>query len=546
MTTADSLHRGREAYVRRAWAEARREFDLALAATESALPPDDLERLANAAYLTGSDRSRDDALERAHLGYLAAGDVTGAVRCAFWLGMGLIQRTEHARGGGWFARAGRLVEEHGTEGPAAGYVIIPSALQRMEDDPATAAADFRRVSAIADGTDDRDLTALGRLGLGQSLLRQGEIARGTALLDEVMLAVEADEISPVPAGIIYCAVIDACQAILDLRRAREWTDALVDWCASQPDLVPYRGQCLVHRVEILQHGGAWDEAIEEAQRACERFQHAPEQPAIGSAYYRLAELRRLRGEHDEAERCYRLASRCGYPTEPGLVLLRLAQGRHGDAAASIGRALAERQRPAVRAGVLAAAVSVALQVDDVADARRNADELAALAATLPAPALGAMTDQVDGEVLLAEGHTEGALTTLRRAAAAWRELGAPYEAARARELVGRACLRLGDNDGASLELESARTTYELLAAAPDLSRLRRTAESASPAPVGGLTGREREVLRLVAHGRSNRAIAEELVISEHTVARHVQNIFAKLELRSRTAAAAFAYEHDLV
>jgi ATP/maltotriose-dependent transcriptional regulator MalT len=620
MATADALTRGREAFARRAWGEAYRALAEADAGAEAGawsgrgrgadrggahLDPHDLERLATAAYLAGHDQEHATALERAHKGFVTAGATTAALRCAFWLGMTLAQRGEDARAGGWFARAARLVEDD-PDRPERAYTLLPAALQQLEQDPVRARSLFAAAAELAARSDDRDLQALARLGLGQALIEGGEVVRGMALLDEVMTAVQGEEVSAVAAGLLYCAVIDACQACFDLQRAQEWTAALTDWCASQPDLVPYRGQCLVHRAELLQLHGEWDEALAEAERASERFRQAPGQSAIGAAYYRTAELHRVRGDRDAAEANYRLASRSGHAPEPGLALLRLDVGELDRAAATLRRALDEEHpQPSKRANLLAAAVEVALAGADLEGARRSADALAGLAAELDAPMLVAAAAHATGAVALAEGDARAALAALRRASAGWRDLGVPYEAARVRVRVGLACRELGDEEGAALELEAARAAFASLGARPELERLsrlerpvqvarsgrqdrergrqgnlerseQRRSASAGHTPTrtstgdrpgeattrtsgltdrpgggpterpGGLTDREIEVLRLVATGRTNRAVAEALTISEHTVARHLQNVFAKTGVGSRAAAVAYAYEHDLV
>jgi ATP/maltotriose-dependent transcriptional regulator MalT len=543
VSSTRTIAEGRDAFERRSWGEAYAALSEAAATGE--LEAVDLRRLAVAAYLTGRDDEHDDAMGSAHHGFLADGDVPAAVRCAFWLGMGLAQRGETARAGGWFARAGRLLEDR-PAGAEAGYLAIPAGLQHLEGAPAEAHRIFGEIAALADRSDDHDLITLSRLGLGQALIRLGERDRGMALLDEVMASVDAGDVSAVPAGIIYCAVIEECQHCFDLRRAQEWTSALSDWCAAQPDLVLFRGQCLVHRAELMQLHGAWDDALAEADRACRRFLETPGLVAVGSAYYRRAELHRLRGAHEEAEADFRAASRLGHSPQPGLALLRLAQGQAEVARSSLRRALDEGQDPAERPRILAAAVEVELTIGDVAAAREAADELATLTEGFDIPMLAAVAAHVTGAVLLVEGELRAALRSLRAASAGWHELGAPYEAARARVLVGLACEQLGDTEGAQLELDAARDSFEELGALPELERLRRLDAPSLPTRAGDLSPREVEVLRLVAIGRTNRAIAEQLTISEHTVARHVQNIFAKLAVGSRTAAASFAYEHDLV
>jgi DNA-binding CsgD family transcriptional regulator len=568
MSSAAAVTRGREAFDRRAWGEAYRALAEADAAAQreaggagaaedapTGLDPQELERLAIAAHLAGHDGEHAAALERAHRRFVATGATAAALRSAFWLGMALAQGGASAGAGGWFARARRLAEEE-RELPERAYAVLPEALGRLQQDPLQARMLFASAAELAAGSDDRDLHVLAQLGLGQALIAAGEVDRGMPLLDEVMTAVQGDEVSPIAAGVVYCAAIEACQACFDLRRAQEWTAALTDWCASQPDLVPFRGQCLVHRAELLQLHGDWDEALAEAERASRRFLRSG-QPAIGDAYYRTAELHRVRGDAVAAEHHYRLASRSGHPTQPGLALLRLAAGQTDVAAATLRRALDEKHpEPAMRANLLAAVVEVALASNDLEAARRSADELAALAAALGSPMLAAAAAHITGAVTLAQGDARSALPALRRAAGGWRDLDVPYEAARVRVRLGLACQALGDHEGATLEFDAARAAFTSLGARPELERLARlrpparvvaaTGRPSRPDRPGGLTAREVEVLRLVATGRSNRAIAEELTISEHTVARHLQNIYARLGVGSRTAAAAFAYEHDLV
>jgi DNA-binding CsgD family transcriptional regulator len=366
------------------------------------------------------------------------------------------------------------------------------------------------------------------------------------LLDEAMIAVTAGGLGPVPTGLIYCTAIACCSQLYVMERAREWTAALAGWCAAQPDLVPFSGACLVHRAELMQLGGSWPEAIDEARRVSERVLRAVDWQANADAHYQQAEVHRLRGDFAAAERGYRSASELGREAQPGLALLGLAQGRAADAISAIRGALTASTDRLQRARLLPAAVEIALAAGDVAEARRASSELAEIAADFGTEVLGAMAAHAQGAVELAEGRPDAALEPLRRAFRVWHAVGAPYIGARLRVLIARACRALGDQDTATLELDCARRVFEQLGAAPDLATLDAPAPAAGRDTPAGLSPRELEVLRLVAAGMTNKAIAKQLFLSEKTVDRHVSNIFTKTNVASRAAATAFAYQNGLV
>jgi DNA-binding NarL/FixJ family response regulator len=534
------LERGREAILAEAWLDAYE--SLSAADQSDPLGAEDVERLATAAYMLGRESEYLGLIERAHRAHLYLGRPLSALRCAFWLGINLARRGEVGRASGWLGRAQRLLDAQGADRVERGYLLLPFVFQQeASGDLEAAATTAGEAAAIGERFGDSDLFALAAHEQGHILIQLGRINEGLGLLDETMVAVTAGELSPIVSGIVYCGVILACQDAYEIRRAQEWTAALSGWCERQPDLVAFTGRCLTHRAELIQLRGAWLEALEEARRAEQRCAAGDSPAAAGEACYRRAEIHRMLGDFGAADE----ASRRGREPQPGLALLRLAQGESDAAAAAIRRALVETVQIGKRARLLPAYIELMLAVCDRGAARDASDELRSLADGHEQGALGAMAAQARGAVELAEGDAAAALASLRHAGEAWRQLEAPYEAARVRELVALACRALGDEDAAALELDAARAVFAELGASPDLDRIGSLC-GAAPGQSRGLTERELEVLRLVAAGKSNREVAAALVISEHTVARHMQNIFAKLGLSSRTAATAFAFEHGLV
>jgi ATP/maltotriose-dependent transcriptional regulator MalT len=540
----EALRQGRESFLKQAWGSAF--SHLSTADQQAPLDAEDLVLLAQAALLVGREAQGTDVLVRAHQAFLGLGNPQLAARCAFWLGFTLLMSGESAKAGGWLSRAERLVNGQ-PDCVEKGYLLLPEGYRTFHaGDPATAQTIFAKAAAIGERFQDKDLVTLALQGQGRALIRQGETTRGVALLDEAMVAVTAGEVSPLNAGGVYCSVLEACGEIFDLRRAQEWTSALEKWCESQPDLIPYRGHCLVRRAELLQFHGDWTDALQWAQRARELLSNPPPKPDVGSAFYQLGEIQRLRGNFAESEEAYRQASQWSRSPRPGLAQLRLAQGQVDAANAAIRRVAEEVREPLRRAQVLAPYVEIVLAAQDVASARAAAEELAEIAAKHDIPFLRALSSRAWGAVLLAENAAQDALAHLRRSWSLWCELDAPYEASRVRVLVAGAFRSLGDDESALVELKAAREAFQTLGAALDLSRVETLLSKGRIEDSTPLTKREVEVLRLVASGITNRGIASKLRISEKTVARHLSNIFTKLDLPSRTAATAYAYDHDLV
>lgn len=539
MTASSAIEKWRSAYGERRWADAVAYWD----ALES--PPagaTDAERAATAMWLVGRQHDSIDLLTSAHTSHLEAGDDAGAVRTAVWLAIGLADLGEQARAGGWAARARSTAERLPEEDPARALAMLPFALVALfRGDVDDAEAGFGSALRIARGAgaETGDVGALACLGTGQARIMGGRYAEGVLLLDEAMVAVTAGEVTPIASGIIYCAVIDFCRLAWDVRRATEWTAALDRWCRSQSTMLAYSGQCEANRADLMRLHGRWDDALACAEEAVRRAAQG-DRDAGFSAPYQRAEILRLRGDFDAADDAYRAAGATGWPPEPGHSLLRLAQGRIDEARTQLDRAL-EVVDPATRRVLLPASVEIALAAGDSAAGRVAADELLELAARVEAPLLQAAGALADGRVLRAEGRADAAAPRLQAAVAAWAALDAPYHAARSRAELAHALDDLGDHRAAAEERRHACEIFERLGAVPAMEWC--TGTERMP---GDLSPREHEVLRLLATGATNRQIAHELTLSEKTIARHLENVYAKLGVPSRAAATAWAFEHHVV
>lgn len=519
---------------------------LSLADRLRPLDASDLCSLAWSAFSVGRDDDFVGAMGRAHRSYVYANESWSAARCAFWLGFVLGRRGDIGPASGWLERARRLLDRDEQDCVERGYLLLTEV---MVEATAGSWDAVHALSIDAAGLGERfgeaDLTAFARHWQGRALVRMGRSTEGFALLEESMVSVTADALSPLITGVIYCSMIEACQEVCDVGRSQQWTRALSAWCDGQPDLVPFSAQCLVHRAELMALHGAWQDAVNEAARAAALAAHGGDQPAAAAAVYLQGEIHRLRGEFVAAVEDYEQASRFGRDPQPGLALVRLAEGDLAAATAAIRRACDEANEPLDRVRLLPALVDIVLAAGSRDEAGEACRELSEASDVFGTKVLGAIAASAGASAGLAAGDPRSSLRAVRRAATVWQELEAPYELTRARTMAGQACRALGDHDAAGLEFAAARETFARLGAAPDLSRIDALSVGI-PSTVGLLSERELQVLRLVASGQTNKAIAAELFVSEKTIERHVSNILTKLGVRSRAAATAYAYEHGLL
>ncbi|MGH3474017.1 MAG: helix-turn-helix domain-containing protein [Aeromicrobium sp.] len=540
MDIVDELIRGREAFGRHEWMVAH---DRLSAPDLEKLEPADLRALSTAAFLIGDIETSVRALQRSFQVHTDADDPRAAARDALELTFILDASGNEAAGKGWLAKAARALESEPEDVPERGFLQMHLMFQNIFSGQFEAGFDLaKKVTEAGRRHHEGDLVAIGLVCQGRMTIYSGRVPDGLGLLDEAMAGVAAGEVSPIMSGRVYCTMIDACQELNDFRRMKDWTHLLSTWCEQQQGLIPYTAQAATHRAQIMRAHGAWSDALDELTQAEARYEAHAMDSAVGDVHYERAEILRLTGDLDASAAAYAAADEHGRDPQPGLSLLWLAQGRVDSSTSVVRRLLDEVPDPVHRSRVLPVAMRVLLAAGDVDGANDAVDELAQIAASFASAALSAEADYARGSMCLAQDDPAAALPHLRKAWRGWLDLGARYEAAWARTRIGQAFRAMDDEDSAAAELAVAGRTFTELGARLAEQEVQRLLGRARP---DGLTARELEVLRLVAAGRTNPQIAAELFLSEKTVARHLSNIFGKTNVKSRTEAAAYAFQHQL-
>jgi class 3 adenylate cyclase len=469
----DSLHAARQAAARRAWRET---YDAYSSADGLTLSPNDLESFADAAWWTGRLDEAVSLRERSYAGFASTGEKLSGARVALALSWDHLGRNALSVARGWFASAERLLEglpeavEHGYLKLSRGFTAL-----FVEGNLTDALSDFEGGYELGQRFGDRDMQAVALVGKGKVLVHRGEVEVGLALLDEATAAAVCGELRPWSTGFIYCCTIESCHNVGDYRRAAEWTEAANRWC-DRLDVSGFPGACRVHRAQIMRLRGDWPEAEQQALAACEEL-HDFNRYVTAAGYYEIGEIHRRRGDFAAAEEAYGKANEWGQDPQPGLALLRLAEGKVDGAVSGVVRALENVDDPLWRLRLLPAQIDIAIAAGDLRTARADADELERIVDSYKigetrTPAFNAAVHLASGQIKLAEGDWEGAARCLRRARDEWQQVGAPYEVAQARMLLGIAYRRQGDEHSATAELEPALATFERLGAKLDEERLK--------------------------------------------------------------------------
>jgi DNA-binding CsgD family transcriptional regulator len=537
----DRIEQARAALDRCAWAET---LALATAAgvAEGEREADRLDLVAEASWWLGNLDDCIVAREQAYARYEQVGNHVSAGQCAVWLYEHYMMKTRTAIAGAWLRRARRALDAEPDCVAFGGLVLREAEVAHGSGDLGGAASLARGALDLARRLPSPDLEAQALQAIGRVLIDAGQLAEGLGHLDEAMLSAVEGRLGPYTTGKVHCSMISACEQLGDLRRAAEWTDATLRWSESHP-LAMWPGICRVHHAALLQLRGDWQAAEREARRACAELDgfHVGN---VAAGYNEIGEIRRRLGDLEGAEAAFAQAEAICGQQSAGLALVRLAQHRIDVATAIVSRLLGEQTwNELARAKLLPARIQISVAAGDLEVAADAASELERIATDYKSPALTAAALSARGRLLLAQGNATDACATLQRALQHWSQLEVPYEVATARLLLGQACRKCGDEDGAGWSFAQAADIFDRLGAAIETQQLRDLNERARlPA---GLTEREAGVLGLVASGLTNKEIAAALHLSERTVARHLSNIFTKVGVTSRTAAAAFAYEHDL-
>jgi ATP/maltotriose-dependent transcriptional regulator MalT len=542
--THDVFAEARDALARSDWQAAHD----AAAAVEVADPiarATRLELLADALWWLGRLDECIDRREAAYLAFDELGERRRAGQCAVWLYEHHLFKARPAIAGAWLQRARYALAddpecvEHGA------LVLREAEAAHGRGELEVAATLSQAIVELGRRLRSADLEAEALQTYGRLLIDQGDPVGGLARLDEAMLFAVEGRLGAYSTGKVYCSLISACEELGDLRRAAEWTEATSRWARDHPFAI-FPGICRVHRASALNWSGKLADAEREASKACVELLDI-HRPNAAAAFAEVGDIRRRLGDLDGAEQAFAKAQELCGSTCSGLALLRLAQGRVDAAFAVIGRCLDEAGWNRLgRARLLATHVQICVASGDLDTAATGAAELEATAEAFGSAMLRATALSARGRVQLARHESQAACVTLREALELWQTFDVPYEVATTRTLLGQALREVDDHEGAASSFAAAEALFEQIGAHLAAREARGSRDVAGQRLPAGLSAREVEVLRLIAAGRTNKEIASELFLSAKTVSRHLSNIFTKIGVSSRSAATAFAFEHDLV